>query len=320
MTAIAQAPAPDREPAPRPPAKPRLGLPRLPGQASDRGFRRALAAAAALHLLLMLGFLTAPESLTRTRLGEPGADPDGVSVEIVDMADLNSRNNVSTSASLPEPVPQLQPQPEPQPPQEPQPPEPRTQPQEPPAPQPKAEAPQPKQPAPKQAAKETPREDSEVIEAPGTPPPAEPPAETPRPTPPAKQAARPPTPPQQQQQPQRRVLDLSVPPSALNVTPRSFDPQRPPGTTRSGENDQFFLGVIRALRRTFPELRTTGIVTVKIMLNTKGNILSVTVLRTSGDPTLDQSVAFSARQASFPIPPDNSTEVDRTFLITYIYR
>lgn len=317
MSAIAQAPA--QEPAPEKrgdPAATRLAKPprqKLPRArtTTDRRFRQALAAAALLHLLLLVGFLAAPESMTHTRLGEPDADPDGVSVEIVDMADLKSRSNVPLEGTMPEPPaqqPQSQPQAQPTPQQEPQ------QQEQPPQPKQKAE-PQP-QPAPK----ETPREKSEVIEAPGTPPPANEPASEQPKTPPTKQAARPPNPSPQQQQPQRRTLDLSVPSTALNITPRSFQPMRPPGTTRSGENDQFFLGVINALRRTFPELRTTGIVTIRILLNAKGNIFNVSVIRTSGDPILDQNVVFAAKQASFPIPPDNSTEVDRTFLITYIYR
>lgn len=327
MTAIAQAPVPEGDapspgptpPAPRPRARPKL--PRLPRR-SDKGFHRALGIALAVHLLLMLGILTVPdsmipESLTKSRLGERDADPDGVSVEIVDVADLQSRSNAPLRGSMPDqPTPQpqqSQPQAQPQPP-----PEPQAQPQEEqqePQQQPQAAEPQ-RQPAPKEKAQEK----SEVVEAPGTPPPppSEAPAEKPKPPPPQKQASRPPNPTPPQQQP--RVLDLRVPPSALNITPRDFGASRPPGTTRSGENDQFFQGVIRALWRTFPELRTTGIVGIRFLLNTKGNMVNISVSRTSGDSNLDQTVVFAVKQASFPIPPDNSTEVDRTFLITYIYK
>lgn len=311
MIAVAQAPAQAAEPvAPGPPKPARPKKPAHIRKRVDNGFRRALVVAALLHMSLLISFVAAPESLTQKRLGEPEADPDGVSVEIVDMADLKSRSNVPLEGTAPMP-PAQQAQKTPKP-AEPTPQE--AQPQEqPPEPQPEPKA-EPQQKAP---SKEASRDKPEVIEAPGTPPPSEAAPTERKPTPPTKQAMR--QNPSAQQQPQQRVLDLRIPESALNITPRSFQPSRPPGTTRSGENDQFFLGVIRALRRTFPELRTTGIVTVKIFLNTKGNISSVTVIRTSGDPTLDQNVVFAAKQASFPLPPDNSTDVDRTFLITYIY-
>lgn len=312
MIAVAQAPAQAAEPVAPGPAKPmRPKKPKPPHvrKAGDKGFRRALILAALLHMSLLVSFVAAPESLTQKRLGEPDADPDGVSVEIVDMADLKSRSNVPLEGTAPmPPAQQAQKPPKPAEPQEAQPPE-----QQPPEQQPEQKA----EPQQKSPSKETSRDKPEVIEAPGTPPPSEAPPVERKPTPPTKQAMR--QNPSAQQQPQQRVLDLRISESALNITPRSFQPSRPPGTTRSGENDQFFLGVIRALRRTFPELRTTGIVTVKIFLNTKGNISSVTVIRTSGDPVLDQNVVFAAKQASFPLPPDNSTDVDRTFLITYIY-
>lgn len=325
MTAIAPAPAPSSDPVARKPARPparpaRPSLARLRA-ASDRGFRRALVVALALHLSLMLGFLTAPESLTQKRLGEPDADPNGVSVEIVDMADLKSRTNVPLMGSPPEPMPQPQQQPTPKPPEkQAKPPEPTPEPEQSQLqPQQQPSQPQAAEPPPQQPAKEAPREKTEAIEAPGNPPPSEPPAEQPKPAPPTKHAARPPAP-SSQQAPQRRVLDLSIPPSALNITPRDVGAQRPPGITQSGENDQFGRGVINALWRTFPQLRTTGVVGVRFVLNTKGNLTNIVVTRSSGDSNLDQTIVFAVKQASFPIPPDNSTEVDRTFLITYIYR
>ena len=39
----------------------------------------------------------------------------------------------------------------------------------------------------------------------------------------------------------------------------------------------------------------------------------------SGDPVFDQKVAFSVKQASFPIPPAGATVADRTFHVAYIY-
>ena len=71
-----------------------------------------------------------------------------------------------------------------------------------------------------------------------------------------------------------------------------------------------------------PCRRTRGVngrVSVRLFLDEFGNLAEVQVIRPSGDPVLDQSVAFAAKQSSFPIPPKGSTVVDRTFLVTYIY-
>src|SRR5690606_4442020 len=95
---------------------------------------------------------------------------------------------------------------------------------------------------------------------------------------------------------------------------------RPPGITRSGANDEFARGVIRALQETMPQLRNTlGRVTIRILLNENGNIERVSLVRSSEDSRLDQSVIFAAKQTSYPLPPGNSNVADRTFLITYIY-
>ncbi|MET0568085.1 MAG: TonB family protein, partial [Hyphomicrobiaceae bacterium] len=96
---------------------------------------------------------------------------------------------------------------------------------------------------------------------------------------------------------------------------------RPPGVTRSGENDDFGRGVIRALRQTMPGLRNTlGRVTVRLLISQNGNLEEVQLVKSGGDPQLDQSVVFAVKQASFPIPPARSTPSDRTFLVTYIYQ
>lgn len=96
---------------------------------------------------------------------------------------------------------------------------------------------------------------------------------------------------------------------------------RPPGVTRSGENDDFGRGVIRALRQTMPGLRNTvGRVTVRLIISQNGNLEEVQLVRSGGDPQLDQSVVFAVKQASFPFPPARSTPIDRTFLVTYIYQ
>lgn len=97
--------------------------------------------------------------------------------------------------------------------------------------------------------------------------------------------------------------------------------QRPPGITRSGENDAFARGVIRALQRTMPHLReSTGRVTVRIKLDTNGNLASTTVVRPSRVAGMDQSVVFATHQSSFPLPPLNANAADLTFIVTYIYR
>jgi periplasmic protein TonB len=122
----------------------------------------------------------------------------------------------------------------------------------------------------------------------------------------------------------RPQLDLSPPARSANALITSPDRgaalARPADITRSGENDEFGRGVVRALRKTMPSLRdTTGRVTVRLFLSETGNLTEVQLVRSSGDSQLDQSVVFAVKQASFPIPPNGSTRSDRTFLVTYIY-
>ncbi len=96
---------------------------------------------------------------------------------------------------------------------------------------------------------------------------------------------------------------------------------RPPGITRSGENDRFGRDVIRALKKTMPPLESvTGKVRVRILLDERGNVAWVRLVKGSGDRGLDDSVIFSVHQASFPFPPKGATVADRTFLVTYVYR
>jgi protein TonB len=113
---------------------------------------------------------------------------------------------------------------------------------------------------------------------------------------------------------------LAMPETPVTPGGRSASVARPPGVTRSGENDDFGRGVIRALRQTMPGSRgTVGRVTIRLFLSQNGNLDEVRVVKSSGDANLDQSVVFAAKQASFPIPPSRSTLSDRTFLVTYIY-
>jgi hypothetical protein len=50
-----------------------------------------------------------------------------------------------------------------------------------------------------------------------------------------------------------------------------------------------------------------------------GDLERVEMLDASGT-SLDQSVVFATKQTYFPLPPYNATQVDRTFVITYVYR
>lgn len=272
---------------------------RLPTR-QDRLFRIGLFCAALLHSLILVGALV--DTGEGRRMGEPDASPEGVSVIIMDEADLKSRTTVPAELpAAPPPRPQAQPQPQPQQPQQQQEPsEPETQP------------PQVQERAEPQARPQTPPPSNP--DAPGDAQPSQP-----RPTQkPSKQAAARPANPSP---PTRPTLNLNIDPGPSFMSRGgSFAPTRPPGITRSGENDEFGRGVIRALQRTVPQLvNTVGRVTVRIILNSKGNLASVEVLRPSGVGNIDQSVVFAVKQASFPIPPDNATDVDRTFYVTYIF-
>ena len=86
--------------------------------------------------------------------------------------------------------------------------------------------------------------------------------------------------PQPKAKPQDKLsLNLELPP------PQVFAPgatgaavMRPPGITRSGENDEFGRGVIRALRKTMPTSRMLGQVTVRFFLSETGNLVEVRVV------------------------------------------
>lgn len=127
----------------------------------------------------------------------------------------------------------------------------------------------------------------------------------------------------QQQKQAMRAPDMSLPGQTQNMATsldgRSAGIQRPAGITRSGANDDFARGVIRALRQTMPQMSVLGRVTVRILINHNGNIESVEVLSRAESSDLNRAVVFSTKQASFPFPPNGATVADRTFTITYIY-
>ncbi|HEY7086251.1 MAG TPA: TonB family protein [Hyphomicrobiaceae bacterium] len=276
--------------APRRPAVARRTL--AARRAQDRRFWIGVACAAMVHAALLIGAMS---SSSQRRLGEPDASPEGIAVELVDAADLESRSTVAAD-NPPASTGSLAP-----PPQKP-PPEP-TQPQEEAAPAAEPEAQRAPPPAPKNA--------DAIEKAPEHPTPEQHKKETSKAAPTTKSAAltRPHDP-----------LELSLPDAALAPAGRSAAFARPPNITRSGENDEFGRGVIRALRRTMPGSDKLGQVTVRLFLSETGNLLEARLIRSGGDPIMDQNVVFAAKQASFPIPPNGATVADRTFLVTYIYR
>lgn len=158
-----------------------------------------------------------------------------------------------------------------------------------------------------------------------TPPASAPPP--PKSNPQARTAANATVEPRPKAKPQSELdLSLTLPSSSRPAMAfeapgnRAGGISRPPGITRSGENDDFARGVIRALYRTMPESRAfRGRVTVRIILDTNGNWTEVKIVIPSGDNSFDQAVVFAAKQASFPIPPARSIPVDRIFMVTYIY-
>jgi protein TonB len=120
-----------------------------------------------------------------------------------------------------------------------------------------------------------------------------------------------------------RSPDMTLPGQKQNMMTsldgRSAGIERPAGITRSGANDEFARGVIKALRQTMPQMEVLGRLTVRIIINMNGNIESVEIVNRSENSDLNRAVVFSTKQASFPFPPNGATLADRTFTITYIY-
>jgi protein TonB len=273
----------------------------------DRKFWVGLACALAVHAALIFGAI----QLSPRQMGEPDGSKEGVTVDVVDAADLVSRQteadrNTSTPTEPVQTQPQIQPQTQPQ--AQPQP-QPQPQPQRPatPAAPPLGGEPQPHQDAP-------PSTDKDAATA------------APLPETTTRQTERQPSSsprPQEKQKPREPSLslNLNMPDVSIASLDRSAAVSRPEGVTRSGENDEFGRAVIRALRQTMPNPRgMNGRVTIRLFLTESGNLLEVRIIRSGGDPILDQSVVFAVKQTSFPIPPVGSVVADRTFLVTYVYR
>lgn len=312
--AIAELSAPDNEPA------------RGAASKEDRRFYIGLALATVFHSLLFAGFYGADP---RT-IGDPSGSKDAISVNFVTDAELRGLSAVPEVAKGSPAPPAPPPAPPPSPPTEtaaatpPTPPSPpATQPAESVA-RPPEPVPQPPEPAP--VATPTPARETSVPDtALSLKPPEqrEPPIE-PRPAAPPKAAAPKPAQPTKPDPSRSAKLDLSPPPTFSAPSGGGgggAGVQRPPGITRSGENDAFARGVISALRKTMPQLiETQGRVTVRITLDADGSLVSTQVVRASNIAGLDRSVVFATRQTSYPFPPRNARDADLVFLITYIYQ
>ena len=294
-------------------AYPLLALP--PAAQENSRFRAAIIAALALHLAALVIGLYAP---TTQRMGEETGSPDGMTVEIVDASELAS------PAAQPPAAPPVQPPPAAE--AAPSPPEPA-------APQQTGAEPAPDL---KPSTHEEAPAPAKVEPAPAKPPPSPataldnldpslfkilPKAEAkPEPHPAAKQtkAAKPEKPDKPAQ------LSMTVPTpsftSSNDVSGRSAGLSRPAGITRSGLNDEFGRGVIRALRQTMPPNNRIAQATVRFVLSADGNLVEVELVHSSGDAALDQNVVFAVKQANFPIPATNLTAIDRQFRVTYVYR
>jgi periplasmic protein TonB len=255
-------------------------------RAQERKFWIGVACAAVLHAALFVGFGGAS---SLRRMGEPDQSPEGISVELVDAADFLSQTTVppqqESAPANPVSPPNLA-----------QPPPPASEP----APPSQSE----KAPEPKKTVA------IEKLPDPST-----------RPDPATKQSNT--APPTKTKTTPIAPLDpllLGLPDASFAPSGRSAAFARPPGITRSGENDEFGRGVLRALRQTMPASTMLSQVTVRLLLSDKGNLIEVRLIRSGGDPILDQNVLFAVKQSNFPIPPVGAPEVDRTFMVTYVYR
>ena len=283
----------------------------------DRRFWYGLAVAAVLHALLFVGVGKSPHR----QMGEPEGSLEGVSVELIDAADFLSRTTVPVAAAPPAapPAPASEPAPaetapEPSPAEA----EPESAAEAEPEPQksePEKSPDQKSEPQKPDSRKEVTASSIQEV-APDLFSLSKPTREQNESTSdtPAKRKSRP-------SRPAAPRLKMTMPDLPLSAAPQSAAVGRPPGITRSGENDDFGRGVVRALRQTMPPPRfgQTGRVTIRLLLTMRGNIDQVRVIKSSGIPSLDQSVLFASQQSSFPFPPKGATVADRTFLVTYIY-
>jgi len=297
-------------------------------------FLMALLCAAVVHAALIFAISSAPPRY----LGAADGNPNAITVELVDEADLRSRTTVPPQANTPPSGPATAAQP------------------------PQPDAARPSQAAPAQQPVDPPpieKKKPEVAAEPATPdvateetaPPSvavkpAPPDAVGKPKPPdATAKSSPPdvaaksSPPDAAAKQSKTDPDLqnafkplpqlnlalpsiaALPSTSGGAQGRSSSAVRPPGITRSGENDRFGRDVIRALKKTMPPPQgIKGRVTVRIFLSKTGNKADVQLVTSGGNRELDQNVIFSVNQASFPFPPDGATVADRTFRVTYVYK
>ncbi|MCP4780392.1 MAG: energy transducer TonB [Hyphomicrobium sp.] len=250
-------------------------------------FLIGLIGAVAVHAALILGLIGSPSRY----IGDPEGSSRVINVELINEAEFQ---NSAPSTSRPDNPPSaatVAPPPQPE--------EPRAQPEEPSASEPDL---------PQKSAKQPPLE----TEKPKTPSPQDTPEKRKVTEIDPNYELKPPAP-----------LDLRVPFYATTTGAQrsSSGATRPPGITRSGENDKFGRDVIRSLRKMMPPPRgIKGRVTIRIFLDGQGNIAKAELVQSGGNRELDQSVLFSAQQVTFPYPPKGATVADRTFRVTYIYR
>jgi protein TonB len=298
---------------------PLAAAPAAAAAAQDRVFWIGLACASVLHAALLV---EASRSASLRQMGEKGGQPDGISVELIDAADLKAKNSFAEAGapkgaeapqrkaidkSKADKAEQKSADPAEQKP-------PEAKPAEPAETKTAALAPPQEKPAPPKIEMELKAPSSPFALAPEALEKLPPPAQGAKPSEPAPKAVPKP------QKDARLKLDFTMPDTPTIPGPGGAAMSRPAGYTRSGENDEFGRGVIRALRKTLPRPRDMrGRVTVRFLISPNGDLVEVQLLRSGGIPRLDQEVVFSVKQASFPFPPRNAPPVDRTFLVTYIY-
>src|SRR5581483_1038296 len=208
----------------------------------QRRFWIIVASVAAVHAALILGAGLSMSRQQLRQIGERDASKDGISVVLVDAADLESKTTVPDEPPPGAPISAAPPPPVP------------------PSPAEEAHPTPPTPPAPKQPKGTTAAIDKELLELP--PEPGLNPkqgaksgaAKEPRES---KEKAK--STPARDQPMQLSMPDLPT----LAPGERATAVMRPPGITRSGENDDFARGVIRALRRTMPASNIPTRVTIR---------------------------------------------------------
>ena len=272
--------------------------------ARERTFWTALAVAALVHASLLIGVV-----LSKPRIiGDENGSPDSIAVSFISEADFLNETSVPTAADFPAAAATIAaPHPSPE---AARPPEPKPQVKTEPAPETGAQPPdKPANESPLTIEKDNP--DIFSLPDPATP----------------AQRRSEPVPKKQSKETRTAKLDLSQPPNSGSAPSppggRSAVVQRPPGITRSGANDEFARGVIKALQKSVNLRPATGVredVVVRILLNENSDVIDVKLLEGARDQSLNQEVIFTARQTTYPFPPPNSTQLDRTFVVTYVYR